>query len=103
MVNVNIDEDVLVEMLMDRLREFWDPDTVTEELYQDYYENMAYGGAFDGMDFDVSAIVDNDWVNNLSVITEDEFEDYNIEDEEDDRIIASKEDHNGETYFLIYN
>lgn len=100
MVRVRIDEDVLVEMLMDRLHTFWNPDDVTEQLYRQYYEDCAYNGVFEDTEFDVSSIVDNDWVNNLDVITEDDFENYNIEDEDDERILTSLED-NGKKYFLI--
>ena len=101
MVNVKIDEDVLVEMLMDRLREMWNPDSITEDLYQEYYEEMVNGGAFDGIELDVSAIVDNDWVNYLDVVSEDEFEEHGIEDEDDDRILVSREDYNGKKFYLI--
>ena len=100
MVNIRIDEDTLIEMLMDRLA-FWHPTDEEETLYRDYYENLVYGGAFEGAEFDVSVIVDNDWVNNLNVIEEDEFEDYNIEDEDDDRILASTENYKGEKFYLI--
>lgn len=99
MVEVRIDEDVLVEMLIDRLREFWRPSDEAISLFEDYYTDLAYNGAFDGVEFDVSAIVDNDWVNNLSVISKEEFEDYGIEDEDDERIAAT----NNRGLFLIYN
>ena len=103
MVTVKIDEDVLLDMLDTRLNEWWNPSDIAAELFHDYYESLVYSGAFEGIELDVSAIVDNDWVNNLSVIDETEFDNYSIEDEEDDRIILSKEDHNGTKWFLVYN
>lgn len=101
MVTVKIDEDVLVEMLMDRLREFWKPTSVEEELYQEYYQGLVDNGALDGQEFDPSAIVDNDYVNYLNVIDKSEFNSYGIEDEDDDRILLSTEDYNGKKWFLI--
>lgn len=81
-VNVKIDADVLVDMLIDRLRA-WTQDTDILDLYREYYENLVYGGSFEGSEFDPMLIVDNDWVNYLDVITEDEFDNYNIESVED--------------------
>lgn len=103
MVNVKIDEDTLVEMLMDRL-DSWNPTDEAETLYQDYYENLVYEHVFDGREFDVYKIVDNDWVNNLSVVGEDEMDEYDIEDwENDERVLGSTENYKGEKFYLIYN
>lgn len=96
MVNVKIDEDTLIDMLMDRVA-FWTNDSDTLDLYEQYYTNAVWGGVFDGAELDVMAIVDNDYVNWLDVITEEDFENYNIEDENDERIVA----HSNEMY-LIY-
>lgn len=66
---VRIDEDTAVEMLMDRLG-FWTDDETTHELYSKMYNNYVYGGVFDGGEFDVMCIVDNDYVNYCDVISE---------------------------------
>lgn len=41
------------------------------------YENYVYSGCFDGGEFDVMVIVDNDYINYCSVISEgdEEYED----------------------------
>ena len=66
---VRIDEDTAIEMLMDRL-EHWTHDETTHELYRKMYESYVYGGCFDGGEFDVMVIVDNDYVNYCDVISE---------------------------------
>lgn len=73
---VNIDNDRAVDMLLERL-EHWTDDITTHRLYEAMYENYAYGGCFDGGEFDVMAIVDNDYVNWCTVISEgdDAYED----------------------------
>ncbi len=96
MISVRIDEDTLIEMLMDRVR-FWTDNPDTLDLYEQYYSNAVWGGVFDGADLDVMGVVDNDYVNWLDVITEDDFENYHIEDENDERIMAHS---NG--LYLVY-
>lgn len=66
---VKIDESMLVEMLMERV-EYWTDDTTTKELYRDMYENYVYGGCFEGIELDIPQIVDNDYINNCTIICE---------------------------------
>ena len=73
MVNINIDEDTLVEMLVKRVHAWTDDEDIID-LFEQYYENMVYGGYFEDADLDVKSIVDNDYVNNTSIITREEFE-----------------------------
>lgn len=69
MVNVKIDNDTLLEMLMERVN-YWTEDKTTRELYKDMYANYIEGGCFDGMELDIDAIVDNDYINYCNVIEE---------------------------------
>ena len=66
---VNIDNDTALDMLMDRVS-YWTDDVTTHRLYEAMYEDYVDGGVFDGGDFDVMAIVDNDYVNWCTVISE---------------------------------
>lgn len=68
---VNIDNDMALEMLLDRL-EHWTDDHTTYRLYEAMYENYIDGGCFDGGEFNVMTIVDNDYINWCTVITEDD-------------------------------
>lgn len=66
---VKIDNATALEMLLDRL-EHWTSDETTYRLYEAMYENYIDGGCFEGCEFDVMAIVDNDYVNYCDVISE---------------------------------
>ena len=87
MVTVTIDKDTLLEMLLDRL-EFWTSDEDVINLYRDYYEGLVYSGFFEGCTLDIMSIVDNDYVNNLTTISKEDFEQWGIEGEADDKIAA---------------
>lgn len=67
-VTVKIDEDVLLEMLMDRYIKWWDESGKNADLYEQMYQNYIENGAFDGMELDISIIVDNDVVNYCKVV-----------------------------------
>lgn len=97
MVTVTVDEDTLLEMLLDRLR-FWISDEDVIDLYKDYYEGLVYSGYFEGCNLDIMSIVDNDYINNLTTISKEDFEQYDIEDKTDDKIVASNEE---EDLYLI--
>ena len=73
---VKIDESRAVDMLLERL-EYWTDDLTTYRLYEAMYENYVWSGCFDGGEFDIMAIVDNDYVNYCTVIEEgdDAYED----------------------------
>ena len=66
---VNIDNEQAIEMLLERL-EHWTNDDTVYHLYEAMYENYVYGGCFEGGEFDVMEIVDNDYVNWCTVISE---------------------------------
>jgi hypothetical protein len=73
-VTVTIDEDELLDMLMDRVS-VWTTDDA--DLFEKMYDNRIWGGCFEGADLDIKSIVDNDYVNNTSIITrEDEPEEW---------------------------
>ena len=100
MITIKIEEEDLVELLANRIR-CWTNDVDVIDLYIRYYESIVE--CFDGCEVDPSYIVDNDWINNTSVITEDEFGDYGIEDENDDRILSWYHPVGKDTIYLISN
>ena len=97
MVTVTVDEDTLLEMLLDRL-EFWTSDEDVIALYRNYYEKLIDCGCFEGCELDIMNIVDNDYVNNLTTISKEDFEQWGIESEIDDKIVAFNEE---EDLYLI--
>lgn len=87
MITVKINEDTLLEMLLDRL-EFWTDDEDVIDLYRDYYKGLIYSGCFEGCNLDIGHVVDNDYINNLTTISKEDFGQWNIESEMDDKIRA---------------
>ena len=87
MITIKIDEDKLLEMLVDRV-EYWTSDENVIALYKNYYENLIDCGCFEGCELDINSIVDNDYTNNLATISKEDFEQWDIESEEDDKIRA---------------
>lgn len=78
MITVKLDEDTAIQALVNRL-DYWTDDMDIKALFKKMYENYIYGGCFDGGEFDVMSIVDNDYVNWCSVYTLDDMceEDWN--------------------------
>lgn len=97
MITITIDEDTLLEMLLYRV-EFWTSDETTIDLYRDYYEGLINSGCFEGCELDIRSIVDNDYINNLTTIRKEDFEQWDIESEVDDSIVAFNEE---EDLYLI--
>ena len=73
MITVRMDEQDAIDLLVNRV-EHWTDDSEIIDLFEEYYTNMVEGGCFDGADFNVMSIVDNDYVNNTSTVTREEFE-----------------------------
>ena len=109
---MDIDEDDLLDLLMNRLKR-WTDDDVATDLYEQMYENYISGGAFEGGEFNVMTIVDNDWVNYCDVVSpgeenydallklyqENGLGDVSVEDVGYSFIEAATEE-NGTTYLL---
>lgn len=90
---VNIDDNMALEMLLDRL-EHWTDDIITYRLYEAMYEDYIDGGCFEGGEFDVMAIVDNDYINWCTVISEGDeaYEDIKkLYEEQGDRDISCED------------
>lgn len=66
---INIDEEMMLDLLVDRVR-YWTNDEDVIELFKKMYENYIYGGCFEGANLEIDAIVDNDYINYCSVISE---------------------------------
>lgn len=97
MVTITIDEDVLLEILLNRVK-FWTSDAAVIDLYKDYYEKLINAGCFEGCELDIIVIVDNDYVNNLTTISKEDFKQWDIKSIEDDSIVAFNEE---EDLYLI--
>ena len=85
-MTVNIDDDTALDMLVDRVR-FWTDDDDVVELFAKYYESCIFNGLFEGSDFNVMSIVDNDYVNWTEYGTREDMM-KQFEDFDEDHILA---------------
>ena len=71
MIDIQMDSDDMIDALCDRVR-YWTDDSDVIELFEQYYEHMVENGCFDGCEFDVMSIVDNDYVNYKGIVRKDD-------------------------------
>lgn len=92
----------LLDCLMNRLQEYWNvqPEEIAYKLYEEYYTRCLDDGLFTLEDFDPMVIVDNDWVNWLSVMTDEEVAENGI-DESDIEVTLTDDD--GTVCHLVRN
>ena len=94
MINVKIHETTLLNLFMDRL-EYWTTDANVLELYEIYLKDLIDCGCFEGEAIDVDLIVDNLYVNDTTVADKEGLsQQYNIDVDDYDKILASDEDNN---------
>ena len=96
MINIKIDEDVLLDMLMDRIN-YWTNDEITYRLFEIYYRESMESGLFEGLTLDIMDIVDNDYINYTRVLTSEEFDE---QFSTPTNILATLEENN-KTYLLV--
>lgn len=66
-INVKIEKNDALNMLVERV-EYWTQDRDEIALFEKMYDDYIFNGCFDGGEFDVMSIVDNDWVNYTAII-----------------------------------
>ena len=72
-ISIQMDSDDMIQALCDRVK-YWTDDSDILELFEQYYEHAVDNGYFDGCEFNVMSIVDNDYVNNTSITYREEYE-----------------------------
>ena len=94
MINVKIHETTLLNLFIQRL-EYWTTNSDVLELYKSYLEELIDCGCFEGAELDVDIIIDNLYVNDTAVTDKEGLsEQYNIDVDDYDKILASNEDNN---------
>ena len=68
---IRIDDDVALDILMNRVG-YWTEDITVIKLFEKMYKNEIENGCFDYGEFDVNEIVDNDYINWCTVIWKSE-------------------------------
>ena len=70
-IKVKINVDDALDLLLERV-EYWTSDRDTINAFAEMYENLIDSGVFDGMEWNVMSIVDNDYNNNLTILDKSE-------------------------------
>ena len=96
MTTITMATEDFADLCVDRLETYWTDDPDIRDLFFEYYLNT-----YDGADVteSIPEIVDNDWINNFYVISQEDIDDGSAEQEYgdiEDRIVYS---HNG--FYLI--
>lgn len=91
MINVKINETTLLNLFMDRV-EYWISDADVLELYEDYLEELIYGGCFEGSELDVDLFVDNLYINDTTIMDKEMLDDNDIEVNDSEKVLAKNED-----------
>lgn len=89
MITITLDDNELINLLMQRLS-YWTNDTEVLILYNNYFNYLIDNGAmyvFDG----IISYIDNLYVNETAVSTQDELLNYGITND-DDRILYKDND-----------
>ena len=70
-IMVEVDEEEFLDMLLDRLKT-WTDDYTALKLYEQMYQDYIDGGVFETVHEGIAVIVDNDWVNYCTILTEED-------------------------------
>ena len=84
MINVQIDEVDLLNLLMDRM-EYWTQDEKVLNLYEEHLRELIDNGCFEGVQLDIKYLIDNLYVNDTTILSEEELTEY------DDHSILAKD------------
>ena len=90
MITVKIDESDLLEWLMARV-EWHTDDAIEQNLYNVYYSELIDSGCFEGAEFNVKKIVDND-ITDFTIChgIKDIMKEFNEEEKEAKKRIVAK-------------
>ena len=91
MINVQIDENTLLNLFMDRV-EYWTSDDDVLSLYEDYLKELIDCGCFDGSELDVSMFADNLYINDTTIMDSKMLDDNDIEADDSEKVLAKNED-----------
>ena len=91
MINVQIDEETLLDLLMQRM-EYWTSDTHILSLYEQYLKDLIYGGCFDGANLDIYVLVDNLYINDTQIMDKEDLKNNDIDVNDSEKVFVSDAD-----------
>ena len=87
MINVQVDEEKLLDLLMQRM-EYWIKDANTLNLYEQYLKDLIDGGCFEGANLDISLLIDNLYVNDTQIMDKKDLENNDVDINNSEKVLA---------------
>lgn len=87
MINVQVNEKDLLDLLMQRVK-FWVKDANVLSLYKEYLRNLIDWGCFEGVNLDVSMLVDNLYINDTQIMDKGELKSNGININNSEKVLV---------------
>lgn len=87
MINIQIDEEDLLDLLMQRM-EYWTEDANILNLYEQYLKDLIDGGCFEGANLDISVLIDNLYVNDTQIMDKEDLKNDDIDVDDSEKVLA---------------
>lgn len=87
MINIQIDEEDLLDLLMQRM-EYWTEDANILNLYEQYLKDLIDGGCFEGANLDISVLIDNLYVNDTQIMDKEDLKNNDIDIDDSEKVLV---------------
>ena len=87
MINVQVNEEDLLDLLMNRV-EYWITDRQVLSLYESYLKELIDGGCFEGGNLNIYSLIDNLYVNDTQVMDKDGLKSNGIDVNDSEKVLA---------------
>lgn len=87
MINIQIDEEDLLDLLMQRVRD-WTENANILNLYKQYLKDLIDGGCFEGANLDISLLIDNLYVNDTQIMDKEDLKNNDIDIDDSEKVLA---------------
>ena len=87
MINVQVDEEHLLDLLMQRM-EYWTENSNVLNLYEQYLKDLVYCGCCEGSNLDVSLLIDNLYINDTQIMDGEEIKSNGIDINDSEKVLV---------------
>ena len=87
MINVQVDEENLLDLLMQRV-EYWNKDVNILNLYEQYLKDLIDGGCFEGVNLNISLLIDNLYINDTQIMDKEDLKNNGIDIDDSEKVLA---------------
>ena len=91
MINVQVDEETLLDLVMQRM-EYWTTNSYVLNLYEQYLKDLIDEGCFEGNNLDISVLIDNLYINDTQIMDEEDLKKNDIDINDSEKVLVSDAD-----------